>query len=90
MSSDWDAPRDKRPLTDDTGRHQKKGGSKKPFILEWRYIGPDRVWFIKSDREWSIYSRYKTEKARDQAFKAVTHRQKSSHLYYANWEYRIP
>ncbi len=63
MGRDWNEPRDKTPLMDEYGRRQKKGGGKKPFAIESRFIGP--IAFF--NRDWYIHRRYKTEKQRDQA-----------------------
>lgn len=92
MGKDWDEPRDKAPPIEEVERHRKKGG-RKSFIIEHRYIGPTTGIFSKlfaSSRKWSIYRRYKNDRARNQAFHALTNRQEKSHLYYSKWEYRIP
>lgn len=93
MGQDWNQPRDKAPPIEEVERHRKKGGGRKPFLIEHRYVGPTTGIFSKlfaDSRKWSVYRRYKSEKARDQAFHALTSRQEKSHAYYSRWEYRIP
>jgi hypothetical protein len=65
MGSAWNDPRDKAPPIEEVVRHQKKGGGRKPFAIESRYIGKLNLLFMC--KEWAIERRYKTEKQRDQA-----------------------
>ena len=95
--NDWDQLPDKGPqIEEPRQRHRKKGGGKKPFILQARYIHPQKHhmdWmerYYAKKREWHTYQRYKTEKAREEALKHLTHRAANSHTIYSRWEYRIP
>ena len=97
MGGDWDEPRDKGPTEQDF--HQefmcepwKPAKQKKQFIIERRYIGPPRTWLPEmweNYREWHTDRKYKTERGRQEAFRALTGRQGNSHLVYDRWEYRI-
>jgi hypothetical protein len=94
---DWTKPDYKEPpIEEPIHKHQKKGGGKKPFVIEKRYIGPDR--FIGIDvlaelytqmRKWHIDRRYKTAKQRDIALAALRHKAAHSHTVDSWWEYRI-
>ncbi len=93
MGRDWNEPRDKGPPIEETNRHRKKGGGKKPFIIQSRYIGPKKTWmteYWEKQREWSTYQRYATERARLDALRALQHRAANSHIVYQWYEYRIP
>lgn len=73
--------------------------SKKPFVIECRYVGMNRApgWLDKvytSRQKWHVYWRYKTEKERDQAFLTAKHKKKNFGTnrygsFYRRWEYRI-
>lgn len=93
VGRDWNEPHDKGPPIEERERHRKKGGGKKPFIIQCRYVGPRRTWlteWFEKWREWHTYSRYKTERARADALKTLQHRAANSHRIYLHYEYRIP
>ena len=92
MGKDWDEPIDKGPSIEEPNRRYKKKGGKKPFIIERRYIGPKKLYLTEmyeNFREWHTDRRYATERAREEAFRALTQRQGKSHRIYDQWEYRI-
>lgn len=93
MRNDWEQPRDKGPEIDETNRRWKfRKRGKKKFIIERRYIGPKKQWLTEmyeSFREWHTDRKYETERARAEAFTALTRRQGNSHRIYDQWEYRI-
>ena len=96
---DWNEPRDKGPseleefkrLLDEPYKKGPKG--KKPFTIERRYIGPTGNSFLtkfyETYREWHVDRRYATERARAEAFEALTRRQGNSYPVYERWEYRL-
>lgn len=89
---DWNEPVDKGPSIEEPNRHFKKKGQKKPFIIERRYVGKPSTWcyeMFELFREWHPDRRYATERAREEAFKALTSRQGKSYHIYDRWEYRI-
>ena len=74
MGRDWNEPRDKGPPIEERERCHKRRGGKRPFVIEQRYVGPKMAWLTKyweSLRTWHTYSRYKTEKARTNALRAL-------------------
>lgn len=85
--SDYNKPRDKAPPIEEPNRRYKKR-TKKPFVIEWRYVGPDRDWFFPKDREWSTFRRYSTDKARQQALQTVRSKTLPWPLTMDHWEYR--
>lgn len=90
MGKDWYEPRDTSPPIEEPNRHRKRGGGKKPFILEYRYVGPKRGFlarYYEEKREWSVYQRYKTAKGREQALHSLSRREGITRRW---WEYRIP
>lgn len=92
MGRDWNEPRDKGPPIEEWERHRKKGGGRKRFVLQTRYIGPKKNWltqYWERKRAWHTYSRYKTKKARDEALRALQHKAANSHTVYSWYEYRI-
>lgn len=64
---------------------QKK---KKTFIMECRYIGPRCTWY-EWNREWHTYRKYATERALNEALRAMSRRRDSFRPYERRWEYRI-
>lgn len=84
----WLEPRDKGPcLLEREPKHKRKRG-KRPFAIEWRYIGPVRWWF-QSNREWRVYKRYESERDRDQAIRSLEKKSKTETYGVTKfWEYR--
>ena len=74
---------------DEIPKHRRsKKGVKKPFVIEHRWTPEhfEKSTFIRMWRktnEWTVWNRYETEKARDEAFKNLN----GKRSYY---EYRIP
>jgi len=71
-------------------RHHKRRQKRrdKPFKIERRYIGrPLEDWLAKFfSREWHVVRAYETEKQRQSAFDALTHK---SNQELIRWEYRL-
>lgn len=84
-------------------RGSKKGGGRRPFVIETRLVPPPGGWpersiwrqrFMRMLEQWHVYKRYKTESARDSAYAAVVKQEESKkHLPYADkmgtHEYRL-
>jgi hypothetical protein len=93
---DWTKPDYKEPpIEEPIHKHKKKRGGKKPFVIEKRYIGPDR-WktgvfaeLYEEMRKWHIDRRYKKENQRDKALATLRHKAANSHTVDSWWEYRI-
>lgn len=79
-------------MYDEIPKHRKKGGQKKPFLLERRYIGSRNIVHVMFsclyNREWHLYSAYKTKRARQDAINRL--QSKSATFEHDKWEYRIP
>lgn len=84
-------------------RGSKKGGGRKPFVLETRIIPPEGGWprdslwrrgFMRQLEKWHVHGRYKTESARDEAYAALVKKKEAAKnaFPYSKWmgthEYR--
>ena len=58
---------------------QKKKKVKKPYTIECRHTGKWSLIF--GNHEWHTYSRYKTEKSREQALKDLSKKDKGYIMY---------
>ena len=97
MGKDWDEPRDKGPqIEEPVNRYRKSRKGKKKFTIESRrnpYVErPKWGWFYNLLREdWKVMSRYRTEKARDEAWKNLIKKYHSHGLmssYYRMQQFR--
>ncbi len=96
MGKDWEEPIDKGPKVDFQSEQMcepwKPGKkSKKPFVIERRYIGPPRIFLTslyENEKEWHVYRRYAKASAMHEAYTSLTRKQGSSYTYYDRWEYR--
>lgn len=69
------------PLEEEPEEMRLRPKKRKPFVVEWRYIGPHSLFGVF--KEWEPTGKYKTMK---QAKQAVADLQKSRGAW---WEYRI-
>lgn len=95
--SDWYEPTDKGPTEQEFLSEQlcepwkPRKKERKTFAIERRYIGPPRQWMAEKWeewREWHTDRKYTTERAREEALRAMIHRSQNSHTIYSRWEYR--
>lgn len=79
------------PIDEENQRRQKRGGAKKPFGVERRYVGqlPKSGFlrkFYEQKQDWHAYRKYATEKARDQAIETL---QRKPPVCGRQYEYRV-
>lgn len=85
MSAQSDAKKGAHASDHWRDRSATKRQRKRPYVLEWRYVGRSRsVYGLGMYREWSKFSAYETRKQRDQALEA----QQRKERHPATWAFR--
>lgn len=85
----WDDPPDKSPpIQEPENPVGKRKKSRKAFAIERRYVGKVTRMFFENLREWHTYRRYRDEKSRDEALRALS-RPGRTGGYHMRYEYRV-
>lgn len=79
-----------RKVESEVNSPRRERKSRKPFVLERRYVRPIPVDtgvlfdFMKTMREWHVCGKYRTERDRETAISSLSKKNES-----LKWEYRV-
>lgn len=75
---------------EDTVVHKKKQIGRKPYTIECRFVGPvpEHCDFMANHRNWRLWGRYKTRRARDAALTALNKKADNCYMKTTGKEFR--